>query len=278
MAITLEKILRHDRWIVVICLSFVCGLAWLYLLNGAGMGMSPLAMTSFTLIPYRTAGMSMNMPEMGMLMGTWSGQQWLITLLMWWIMMIAMMLPSAAPMVLLHARVVRHAQRLSPLQVPSASFVGGYILVWLLFSVLATVLQWALQQQDWLSMNMATSNGWLSATFLILAGGYQLSTIKQVCLKFCSSPAAFIAQHMQPGNWGALSLGVRHGLFCLGCCWLLMLLLFVGGVMNLLWIAVLSLFVWIEKFLPAWPMLPRLAGIGLIIWGLTILIFVIRSV
>jgi predicted metal-binding membrane protein len=271
----LEILLLHDQWIVCAGLVAITGLAWIYLLNGAGMVMSPFEMTTLSLFPHKNAGMPMNMPEMNMIAGTWSLNQWIIFFMMWWIMMIAMMVPSAAPMILLYARVVRFAQKkdqITHITIPTMAFVFGYLTLWLIFSIIATTLQWVLEQNNWLSIKMITNNGWLSGSLLIAVGIYQLTPLKLACLKYCRSPAEFIASHMKNGRWGAFQMGIEHGIFCVGCCWLLMILLFVGGVMNLLWIAILTFFVLSEKVLPQGQMISRFTGYVLIVWGTAILI------
>ena len=270
----LIKLFQLERWIVLICLILLCFLAWIYVFSGASMGMSAWEMTNFSLMPHHHAGMQMNMPEMGMKSIPWTFQHALIVILMWWVMMIAMMLPSASPMVLLYVRVMQHSQKssVSKKLIPTAYFVAGYLLIWLLFSLLVTLLQWQLEQQDLLSMSLISNNRWISGGLLIAAGTYQFSPLKTACLKFCRSPAQFIADYMQKGKFGAIKMGLRHGCFCLGCCWGLMLLLFVGGVMNLLWIVALSILVILEKMLPDNHILTLSLNYIFIIWGLAILI------
>ena len=247
----------------------------MYLLSGAGMGMNPLDMTTFSLVPHQNVGMAMNMPEMNMVVGAWSLSQWIIVFMMWWIMMIAMMVPSASPVVLLYARVLRHAKKncqIKHFAVPTTAFVSGYLVSWSGFSIAATTLQWSLEQNHLLSMKMISNNIWLSGGLLITVGVYQLTPLKLACLKHCRSPAEFISIHMKNGHWGALQMGFNHGVFCVGCCWFLMLLLFVGGVRNLLWIAILTLFVLSEKVLPHGQLISRLIGYLLVVWGAVILI------
>jgi predicted metal-binding membrane protein len=189
-----------------------------------------------------------------------------IIALMWAAMMVAMMSPSAAPTVLLYAR----AQRLakpdeSP---PTGAFVIGYLLCWLGFAVVAAGLQTALDRAAALShMTMALHGKTLSAAVMIAAGLYQLSPFKNACLGRCRSPAQFLSRHYRPGAAGALRLGLLHGAYCVGCCWLLMALLFVGGVMNLLWIAGLTLLVAAEKLLPRGTLIAHVAGVAMIGWG-----------
>lgn len=267
-----EKLLGHQRLIVLIGIVLLTLSAWWFLFHGAGMQMDIFAMTQLSLIPYQDAGMPMDMPEMDMHIHAWSWQDWSIALTMWWVMMVAMMLPSATPMIMLYARVMHHARKGtdSTIVVASAAFMLGYLSSWLLFSVGATCLHWALQQANLLSMLMTMNNGWLSGLLLILVGLYQLSPLKHSCLKHCQSPASFIATHMQSGQLGAYQMGLTHGLYCVGCCWLLMLLLFVGGIMNLVWIALLSIFVLLEKAFPQISKLPQLSAFLLLVWGMTI--------
>ena len=268
------KLLKFEQSITLISLILICILALMYLFSGAGMEMNVWDMTNFSLMPHHHAGMQTNMPEMGMKSILWSYQHFFIVILMWWVMMIAMMLPSASPMVLLYASVIKHAQKNSTSQnlIPTAYFIAGYLVIWLLFSLLATVLQWKLEQQNLLSMNLISNNHWISGSLLITAGIYQFSPLKSTCLKFCRTPAQFIMYYMQVGKLGALKMGLRHGWFCLGCCWGLMLLLFVGGVMNLFWIVALSVFVLVEKVYPKSHSLMHFLSISLIIWGLAIFI------
>jgi predicted metal-binding membrane protein len=188
--------------------------------------------------------------------------------------MIAMMVPSATPAILLFARVQRQAQARGPLAGGATSvsvFVLGYLLVWGVFSLVATVLQFALEQAALIAMmGMGSRMRWLSGGLLIVAGLYQFSPLKHACLNLCRSPASFLSRYHRPGASGALGLGIRHGAYCLGCCWLLMLLLFVGGVMNLVWILALTLLVLAEKLLPGGAWVGRITGALLLLWGAAI--------
>jgi predicted metal-binding membrane protein len=248
-------------------------LAWLYVLAGAGTGMPAWHMISLSLFPHRLG----EMPMGGMVAhsGAWSPAYWLIALLMWWVMMVAMMTPSAAPMILLYARATRHAQaggRMQPGVVATASFAGGYLLAWLAYSGAATLLMWLLERSGVLAVTrMGSTSAWLSAGLLIVAGLYQFSSLKTACLQTCRTPAEFLSRHWRPGASGALRMGLAHGTYCVGCCWALMALLFVGGVMNLLWIAILAMFVLAEKLAPQGPWMSRLAGLILVLWGLATL-------
>ena len=194
---------------------------------------------------------------------------------MWWVMMIAMMVPSAAPMILLHARVARHGQERGgvPGRASTAAFVAGYLACWLGFSAIATLLQFGLERFGLLDgMMMWPTERWLTAGLLIGAGLYQLSRLKTVCLTQCRSPAEFLARHWRPGRFGAFRLGVRHGAYCLGCCWALMLLLFAAGIMNLLWIAGLSILVLLEKLAPFGAALTKPLAVLLLFAGAALLV------
>lgn len=195
------------------------------------------------------------MPEMA------ESPSWLLIGAMWFTMMVAMMVPSAAPTVMLYAQVYRHSVKSGA--PPTAAFLAGYLVCWLGFSLLAAVLQLFVVP----SMSMSIENRAAASALLIAAGVYQLSPIKDACLGRCRSPAQFLSRHYRPGLSGAFRLGLLHGAYCVGCCWLLMALLFVGGVMNLLWIAALTLFVAAEKLLPGGDWVARIAGVVLIGWG-----------
>jgi predicted metal-binding membrane protein len=296
---SLEGLLRRDRLITMAGLAALCLLAWLYIVAGAGLGMNAWEMTRFALFPHQQTaaampGMDMSgmdMPEMdmpgmdmpGMDTGatsteprSWGPAIWVLMIAMWWIMMVAMMSPSAAPTVLLYARVHRHAlaqdQTWDKLT-PTAVFVAGYLLVWLAFSVAAAALYWLLERTAIVSaVTMGSQSRWLSAVVLIATGLYQFSPLKSACLSHCRAPAAFLSRHWRPSALGTLRLGALHGTFCVGCCWVLMTLLFVGGVMNLVWIAALAILVLAEKVFPAGQWVGRAAGIALIAWGIATLL------
>jgi predicted metal-binding membrane protein len=186
---------------------------------------------------------------------------------MWWIMMVAMMLPSAAPMILLFAAVNRKQRDKGSPYVPTGVFAFGYLAVWGFFSLLATAAQWGLERSALLSSMMVGTSVVLGALLLIAAGVWQLTPLKQACLRHCRSPIHFLSHHWRKGRLGAFRMGVEHGAFCLGCCWFLMALLFYGGVMNLYWIVGLALFVLLEKVLPGGHRLGGVAGVGLVAWG-----------
>ncbi|RWB31345.1 MULTISPECIES: DUF2182 domain-containing protein [unclassified Mesorhizobium] len=285
----LERLLRRDRVITIAGVVALCLLAWLYIVAGAGLGMNAWEMTRLALFPHQqtadmTSDMSgmdmsgMDMPGMDMSAmamaaepRAWGAAIWALMIAMWWVMMIAMMAPSAAPTVLLYARVHRHALAQGQLQdklAPTGVFMAGYLLVWLGFAVAATALHWLLEREAFVSATMMSSQSrWLSGIVLIAAGLYQLSPLKNACLSHCRAPTAFLARHWRPHAVGALRLGALHGAFCVGCCWMLMALLFVGGIMNLVWVAGLAILVLAEKLFPAGQWVGRAAGIALIAWG-----------
>ena len=278
-ASALERLLRRDRVITIAGLVALCVLAWLYIVAGAGLGMNAWEMTRLALFPHQQAatmtpdmsGMDMSTMAMGPEPRIWGPAIWALMIAMWWIMMVAMMSPSAAPTVLLYARVHRHALAQGQIQdklAPTGVFVAGYLLVWLGFSVAAAALLWLLEREAIVSATMMSSQSrWLSGIVLIAAGLYQLSPLKNACLSHCRTPAAFLSRHWRPHALGALRVGALHGAFCVGCCWMLMALLFVGGVMNLVWIAALAILVLVEKVFPAGQWVGRAAGIALIVWG-----------
>ncbi len=242
---------RRDRIAVLAALAGVSALAWVYLVIAAGQmarmpEMDPAAMAGIR--PWAAS-------DFGLMFGMWA------------VMMVGMMLPSAAPTTLVYAAVARKAARQGTPVAPTAAFVAGYVAIWTLFSVWATLAQWALDRAALLSSMTMTASPKLGAAFLVAAGIYQLTPYKDVCLTHCRAPAHFIAEHWRPGALGAFRLGLVHGAWCLGCCWLLMGLLFFGGVMNLVWIAAITLFVLLEKVLPLGHSGGRLAGGAMILAG-----------
>ena len=213
------------------------------------------------------------MPGMGMGgLHPWSALDFAVMFAMWVVMMVGMMLPSATPMALLYARVARSAARDGSVLPPTAVFVVGYLVAWTLFSAVATAAQWALERAALLSPMLVSKSPQLGAALFFAAGLYQLTPLKSACLSRCRNPAMFFATHFRPGARGALRLGFRYGLYCLGCCWVLMGLLFAGGVMNLLWIAALTVFVLAEKLIPLGAWGSRVAGVLMIGTGTWLLV------
>jgi predicted metal-binding membrane protein len=287
---TLVAILRRDRIVVIAALGTVIVLAWAYILAGSGVGMSAFEMTAMTGPPAGTSSTDPDMPGMAMGEGTsaamhdmvmaamapmaWTPGYAGLMFVMWWIMMMAMMLPSAAPMILLFAMINRKQREHGAPYVPTGIFAAGYLLVWGAFSVVAVTAQWGLERMGLLSSMMVGTSVLLGAGLLIVAGAYQLSPLKHACLRHCRSPLIFISHHWRPGNLGALRMGLEHGAFCTGCCWFLMALLFYGGIMNLYWIVGLAVFVLLEKTIPGGHLLGRITGALLIAWGTALALLV----
>lgn len=280
----LESVLERDRTIVITGLVTVIVLSWLYILLGAGMGMTAFEMTTLSMpdaslesampsddgsmASKKHRGDAMRMAHTAMMQpAVWTPGYALLMVLMWWIMMVAMMLPSASPMILLFARVQRKEQAKGAPFVSTSVFTAGYLVIWGVFSVSAAGTQWGLERAGFLSAMMTSTNGLFAGVLLLAAGIYQLTPLKHACLRHCRSPLLFIMHHWRNGAAGAFRMGIDHGAFCLACCWFLMALLFVGGVMNLYWIVGLALFVLLEKTIPAGHWLGSLTGIGLIAWG-----------
>jgi predicted metal-binding membrane protein len=272
-----EVALRRDRQIVTLVLVTVITASWLYLLTGAGTGMYPHEMTVF--VPVQI-DMEPSIPGTASILMSpvaWTPGHALLMFWMWWLMMIAMMLPSAVPMVLLHAAVTRKglaraddmATNAHSYRVPSATttFIAAYLVMWGAFSLVAVVAQWALERAELFSAMMISTSQLLGAGLLLAAGLWQLTPLKTVCLRHCRSPIGFLSTHWRPGVGGAFRMGIEHGVFCLGCCWFLMALLFYGGVMNLIWIVGLALFVLAEKTMPLGVVFGRVTGLLLIGWG-----------
>lgn len=259
-----EALLRHERPIIVCGIAAVVALSWVYIWQGAGMGMTALDMTALSLFPHRQLSMEGSMEA-----------SWWIVAAMWWVMMIAMMMPSATPLVLLHSKVLeRQSGPMADRYAAASLLIAGYLVVWLAFAVVAATLQKMLEPAGLISgMMLWSRSAALSAGVLAAAGLYQFSGPKRACLTQCRSPVRFLTQYARPGIGAAFMLGMRHGAFCVGCCWLLMALLFVGGIMNLIWIAALMLFVLVEKLMPAGAVFGRVSGALLILWaGATLLV------
>jgi predicted metal-binding membrane protein len=192
--------------------------------------------------------------------------------IMWWIMMVAMMLPSAAPMIMLFASVSGKQREQGKPYVPTAVFASTYLVVWGAFSIVAASLQWWIETRIEPVAAAGISNKTLAGAVLLAAGAYQLTPLKDACLRQCRSPLNFLMTRWRPGWRGALRMGVEHGAYCVGCCWLLMGLLFVGGIMNLWWVIGIAVYVLLEKVLPAGPWLGRALGAILAAAGALVLI------
>ena len=247
-----ESVLRRDRVVVLSGLALIAALSWAYVYSLA-------------------AGMR-NMDEMGMEMAVprmqaWGVADFAMAFAMWAVMMVAMMTPSAAPMILMFAGVNRRRREQQASYVPTSVFLVGYLAVWGAFSVLAASAQWGLQAASLLSPTMASTSPVLGGVLLLAAGVYQWTPLKHACLSKCRSPLGFVLNEWREGKWGAFRMGLKHGAYCAGCCWSLMALLFVAGVMNLLWVAAIAGFVLLEKAVPGGQRLGRTAGVMLAGWG-----------
>ena len=258
----LEAILRRDRQVVVAALIVVIAMAWLWILLGAGTGMSAMDVI---------VGPSSDQMASIMAPALWTAGYAGIMFTMWWVMMAAMMLPSAAPILLLFARISRKEKSAGRPFIPTGIFAAGYLIAWGAFSAVATGLQWAFEQLGLLLPMMVTTSYWLGGAILLAAGMWQLTPIKGICLRHCRSPMGFFVQSWRPGRGGAFRMGLEHGSFCLGCCWFLMGLLFFGGIMNLFWIAGLAAFVLLEKTVPMGSWIGRIVGVGVAAWGVLLL-------
>jgi predicted metal-binding membrane protein len=255
--LTIEALLRRDRALVGSALAVLVVAAWLYLvyLASSMSGMSDQEMSA--------------MPGMAMLaMNMWSWVEVVTLAVMWTVMMIAMMAPSAAPMILMYAAIYRRRAAAGTPAVPTALFVLGYLVVWTVFSIAAALVQAGLHTAALLSPAMVAVDPLLTGAVLVAAGIFQWTPLKRACLATCRSPVSFVMSSWREGRAGALIMGIRHGLYCLGCCWALMALLFVAGVMNLVWIATLAVAVLVEKVVPGGDVVGRVAGVLLVGAGL----------
>lgn len=214
----------------------------------------------------------MDGPAAWMMEASWDAPYLLLIFLMWAAMMSGMMLPSALPTILLFRRVIHRDPGVHAPVARTFVFVSGYVAAWTSFSAAATLLQWALAEAALLSPMMVSASPWLGGAILVVAGVYQWTPLKNVCIAHCRSPLAFLMQNWHPGVPGAFQLGLRHGFYCVGCCWALMLLLFVGGVMSLMWIAAITAFVLLEKLAPYGAQGGWLSGFALVAAGLGVLI------
>lgn len=246
-----ETVLRRDRIVVLSGLALIVALSWAYVSSLAS-GMRNM-----------DVGMEMAMPRMQ----AWGVTDFALTFVMWAVMMVAMMTPSAAPMILMFAGVNRRRQKQQVSYVPASVFLLGYLAVWAAFSVLATAAQWGLHAVSLLSPMMVSTSPVFGGVLLLAAGIYQWTPLKHACLSKCRSPLGFVLNEWREGRWGAFHMGLKHGSYCAGCCWSLMALLFVAGVMNLLWVAAIAGFILLEKAAPGGQRLGKAAGVLLAGWG-----------
>lgn len=253
----LVHVLKKDRLIVLTALSLLCVLSWLYIIYLYNQ-MHPMNMDAlFFAMPMTPR---------------WTWTDFTLLFLMWFVMMIAMMTPSVIPLIVMFAVINRKRRQQQNPYVSSGYLLGGYFLVWAAFSLFATLLQWLLQRASLLNPEMVTTSKVAGGIIMIAAGTFQFTPLKNTCLGNCRSPIGFIHQHWKSGKTGAFRMGIKNGMYCLGCCWILMILLFVSGIMNIFWIIIISLFVLIEKVLPSVKVISLIAGIALIAYGIIVLV------
>jgi predicted metal-binding membrane protein len=248
--IMLTKLAQQDRAVVVVCTSAISLLGWAYLLY------DEWAMRHMDLV-------AMAMPSTG----AWGPVDLLLIFVMWAVMMVAMMVPSATPTLLIFAMIARNRRTQGRAFVPVWVFLAGYLVLWTAFSLAVTLAQWALHNLSLISPMMVGTSPLLGSVVLIAAGIYQWTPLKTACLKHCRTPLQFLLTYWHDGTAGAFLMGLRHGSYCLGCCWLLMTVLFAVGVMNLAWIAVITVFVLVEKIVPRGFWVAKAAGLVLVGWG-----------
>lgn len=259
----LESVLRRDRLLVAAALGTIIALAWACeLWLAADMDMGGMDMRGFRMVP---AGIGLMAPASA----PWSAVEIAFVFAMWTVMMVGMMAPSAAPMILLYARVGRQGRTAGRPLAATGWFAAGYFLAWTGFSLAATIVQWGLEREALLDARMASASHALAAVVLVAAGVYQWTPLKDVCLAQCQTPLGFLMRHggFRGDVPGCLALGLRHGAYCVGCCWALMALLFVVGVMNVLWIALLALLVLLEKLTRWGRWVARAAGLACVVAG-----------
>ena len=245
---------RRERAVIIAALAAVAALSWIYLYRQ----MQPMTDDMGAMAP---AGFA-----------PWSAGDFALNAAFWWAMMPGMMLPSAAPMILTFATVNRRRRERGRAFVPTAVFTGGYLIAWGLFGIAATGADWGLEGAALMTPATQTLAAPLAALLLAAAGLYQLTPLKSVCLSHCRSPLDFALHHWRDGSAGALRMGFEHGLYCLGCCWFLMALLFAAGIMSLVWMAAISAFVLVEKLFPAGHRIARIGGAAMLGLALYLLI------
>jgi predicted metal-binding membrane protein len=259
--------LQRQRVIVVGALLLITGLAWIWLFRlGAQMSTLPTPDMAGMDMSNMDANAMAAMSTMAPALEPWTLTHGLFLFAMWAVMMVGMMTPSVAPMVFIYQRVAQQAHSSGHSFAPASWFFGGYLAAWTVFAALATLAQWALESAALLTPMMDSASNRFGGVVLLAAGLYQWLPLKDACLAHCRAPLSFVQQHggFQAGAGGSMRLGFVHGLYCIGCCWTLMALLFVGGVMNLLWIAALMILVLLEKILPGGRWLSRVAGLVMV--------------
>jgi len=250
---TTARLPRRERVVIAAAIGAVTALSWLYLY----LQMQPMV----------------DMADMAPAMfAPWTAADFALNFAIWWVMMPAMMLPSAAPMILTFATVNRRKRERGQSYAPTMVFTSGYLIAWGLFGVFATLADWALERAALISPMTGRLTPILGAIVVIAAGIYQLTPLKSVCLTHCRSPFDFVLNHWRDGPSGALRMGLEHGLYCLGCCWFLMALMFTAGIMSVLWTAVIAVFILLEKLLPAGTWIARAGGVAMLGAGVYLLV------
>lgn len=251
----LESTLKRDRMVVLASVVLVAGLAWAYLTSLGG-GMDSMAAMGAALTGVQP----------------WAAGDVVLLAVMWIVMMTGMMILTAAPMILTFATINRRKRETGSPYAPTGVFALGYVIVWSGFAVAAALIQWGLHSAALLTPMMVSASPFLGGAILIAAGAYQWTPLKHSCLKNCRSPLDFVLERWREGGRGALAMGLEHGAYCVGCCWVLMGLLFVGGVMNLLWVAAIAILVAMEKMIPHGPWGARASGTAMALAGVVVLL------
>ena len=281
--LNLQKAPLKDRFVVYVGVAVILLTSWAYII-GMGWEMGTLPFYSSPMNDMQMDSMEMNMQDKTMLSsiltwmppmsGNWMFTDFLFLFLMWAVMMIAMMTPSILPMVMLFTTINSKNTRENRIFANPLSLLFGYLMSWVIFSLLITLPQYGLHKAGLLNPMMEPTHAFLGALILIGAGVYQFTPFKDACLSVCQSPLAFMMNNWKDGNLGAFIIGYKHGFYCVGCCWFLMLTLFALGVMNIMWVVILTLFVMFEKLSVKFPLQYRYTtGLFFIIWGLSILYF-----
>jgi predicted metal-binding membrane protein len=249
---------QRDRRIVIAGIVVISLLSWIYLFFIAAPGSADPAGHTH----HASTHTGLHAP-----MAAWDGGLLALSFVMWSVMMIAMMLPTATPMVLSFTRLQHKREAKSKAIRLTGWFSAGYLGIWVFFSVLAAFAQWALYSSNLMTSTMGSAEPMLAGALLVAAGLFQWSSLKEACLTQCRSPLDFLLNEWRPGASGAFIMGLRHGVFCVGCCWVLMLLMFVGGVMNLTWMAAITIYVLLEKILPTVRVFASVTGFFLMVLG-----------
>jgi predicted metal-binding membrane protein len=252
----LEALFKRDRAIVISGIVGISGLAWAYMFYMA------------SVMNNMEVGIKLPMPQMQ----SWAAVDFVLIFVMWSVMMVAMMVPSAAPMVLMFTNINRKRREQQNPFVPTGVFLLGYLVAWIWYSALATLAQWGLNTAALLSPMMVSTSPIVGGVLLLATGLFQFTSLKHACLTRCRSPLGFLLNEWRDGTRGAFIMGLRNGNYCVVCCWALMSLMFVAGVMSLLWMAIIAVFVLVEKVAPKGVWISRVSGLLFIVWGIWMLV------